>query len=345
MKSVSKSQNYKVKVGLFLLVGIMIMVAGILAIGTMRKSFGSKIDAFAILNDVNGLTKGSNVWFSGVKVGTVKSIDFVENSKVKVTFGIEEESQKYIKKDATVKISTDGLIGNPIVILAGGSPEAEMVVDGYQFRVQQEDSQQEILKTLQENNKNLLAITSDFREIVGRIKSGEGSVGKLLTHDDLYRKLNSTMNTLELASVNARNTTASLATLSNNLNTKGNFVNDIVTDKEIYAHLKQTANTLGETSQTLKETSSSAKAMVANLQQTTNNITTNKNSTLGLLLYDEKAAGNIKRTFQNLESGSSKLDENLEALQHNFLFRRYFRKQKENKRDSLSEVTVLQKLP
>lgn len=345
MKSAAKSQNYKVKVGLFLLFGIIILISGILAIGTMRKSFGSKIDAYAVLNDVNGLTKGSNVWFSGVKVGTVKSIDFVKNSKVKVTFGIEEESQKFIKKDATVKVSTNGLIGNPIIVVAGGTPQAEMVTDGYEFHVQPEESQQEMIKTLQENNKNLLSITSDFKEIVGKIKQGEGSVGKLLTSNDLYEKLNSTMGTLERVAANAQTTTASLATLSKQLNTEGNFVNDIVTDKEIYTNLKQAVNTLGETSRTLKETAVSAKSMVADLQQTTHTIANDKNSTVGVLLHDQKTAQNVRKTLQNLESSSYKLDENLEALQHNFLFRRYFRKKKEEKPDTLSQVTVIEKLP
>ncbi len=174
MKSATRSESYKVKVGIFVVLGIIILVGSILMVGTLRKTFVSKIDAYAVLDDVNGLTKGSNVWFSGVKVGTVKHVDFVENSKVKVTFGIEESSKRFIKKDANVKVSTDGLIGNTIIVLSGGSAEAEEVEDGYQFRVQKEDSQQDMLKTLQENNKNLLAITADFKELVRGIKGGEG---------------------------------------------------------------------------------------------------------------------------------------------------------------------------
>lgn len=57
MKSAPKSNNYKVKVGLFVVLGILILVSGILMIGTMRKTFVNKIDAYAILDDVNGLTR------------------------------------------------------------------------------------------------------------------------------------------------------------------------------------------------------------------------------------------------------------------------------------------------
>jgi len=347
MKSTSRSEAYKVKVGIFVVLGIMILVAGILMVGTLRKTFVSKIDAYAILDDVNGLTKGSNVWFSGVKVGTVKHIDFVENSKVKVTFGIEESSQKFIKKDANVKVSSDGLIGNTIIVISGGSPEAEIVEDGYQFRVLKEDSQQDMLKTLQENNKNLLTITDDLKELVHGIKGGEGSVGKLLTKDDLYQKLNSTLTSLEAATLNAKATTVALAQFSKNLNTQGNFVNDLLTDKQMYGDLKQTVSTLGETSRNLKETSTSAKGMVADLQQTTHKIANDKTSTVGVLLHDPKTANNVRNTLQNLESSTAKLDENMEALQHNILLRRYFRKKKkeEIKPDTSTQVTTLEKMP
>jgi len=54
----------------------------------------------------------------------------------------------------------------------------------------------------------------------------------------------------------------------------------------------------------------------------------NKSSPLGVLLYDEASASHLKSTLKNLESGSEKLDENLRAVQDNFLLRRYFKKRK-----------------
>jgi phospholipid/cholesterol/gamma-HCH transport system substrate-binding protein len=45
-----------------------------------------------------------------------------------------------------------------------------------------------------------------------------------------------------------------------------------------------------------------------------------------MLLNDEQSANNIKITLQNLQSASKKLDEDLEAVQHNFLLRGFFKK-------------------
>ncbi|HRG02519.1 MAG TPA: MCE family protein, partial [Bacteroidia bacterium] len=57
----------------------------------------------------------------------------------------------------------------------------------------------------------------------------------------------------------------------------------------------------------------------------TENLNNNNTSVAGVLLNDESAAVNLKQSLINLESSSQKLNENMEALQHNFLFRRYFK--------------------
>jgi len=47
---------------------------------------------------------------------------------------------------------------------------------------------------------------------------------------------------------------------------------------------------------------------------------------LGALLHDEETAKNLKEMIDNLNTASEKLNEDLEAVQHNFLFRGYFKK-------------------
>jgi phospholipid/cholesterol/gamma-HCH transport system substrate-binding protein len=80
--------------------------------------------------------------------------------------------------------------------------------------------------------------------------------------------------------------------------------------------------------------------MVSGLKKTTeevtSNITNNRKSPVGVLLHDEATAANLKSTIQNLETSTDKLDENMEALQSNFLFRRYFRKQAKAQKDSIT---------
>jgi phospholipid/cholesterol/gamma-HCH transport system substrate-binding protein len=55
-----------------------------------------------------------------------------------------------------------------------------------------------------------------------------------------------------------------------------------------------------------------------------------KNNAIGVLLSDTTFANKLRETLENAESASIKLDENMEAMQHNFLLRGYFKKQKKN---------------
>jgi phospholipid/cholesterol/gamma-HCH transport system substrate-binding protein len=144
-------------VGLFIVLGLVFLIAGILAIGNLHSTFVKKIHVTAIFEDVNGLQAGNNVWFSGVKIGTVNKLSFYGKSQVRVIIKIDEKSQQYVRKDAKVKISTDGLIGNKIVVIYGGTSLASPVEDGDTLGIEASVSSEEMMTTLQENNRNLKA--------------------------------------------------------------------------------------------------------------------------------------------------------------------------------------------
>src|SRR3982074_925458 len=94
-------------VGIFILVGLGLLVAIILIMGGQRKSFSKTIHVTAIFNDVSGLQQGNNLWLAGVKVGTVRKISFSPDSKVVVSMSILSSMQPYIHKDAKAKISSE----------------------------------------------------------------------------------------------------------------------------------------------------------------------------------------------------------------------------------------------
>src|SRR4051812_14880575 len=108
-------------VGLFVVLGILFLFGGILTIGNLHETFKKKINVTTVFKDVNGLQAGNNIWFSGVKVGTVKKLDFIGKSLVRVEMKIDVKAKQFIRKDAKVKISTDGLIGNKIIVIYGGT--------------------------------------------------------------------------------------------------------------------------------------------------------------------------------------------------------------------------------
>lgn len=321
--------------GLFVLAGIAILLAGVFIIGGKDKSFKKTVIASAVFDDINGLAKGSNVWYAGVKIGVVKKVGFVDNG-VLVSFSIEEDVQQKIRKDTKVKLSTDGLIGNKILVLYGGTSASPEIEDGNTLAVENGTGAEEMIATLQQNNKNLLSITNDLKTVSKALAEGKGTMGKLLHDPTINNSLQSAMASLNQAGNNAQVLTANLSTFSKKLNNKGYFLNDIATDTTIVASLKATAAQLNEMSQT-------ASAAVENLNATTSRLNSNK-SAVGVLLNDEAAAVNIQNTLANLQAGTRKLDENMEALQHNFLLRGFFKKRaradEKQMKDSLESAGV-----
>ncbi len=303
-------------VGFFVLLGIVFFVAGILMVGNLHETFKNKMEVTALFDDVNGLQKGNNVWFSGVKIGTVSNLHFYGKSQVEVLIKIETKARQYIREDAMVKISSDGIIGNKILIIYGGTSAAREIQEGDTLGVEKTFSTEDMINTLQENNKNFLAITNDFRVISKGLVAGEGTIGKLLKDDAVYANINATTASLQLASAKAQELVASLATFSANLNKKGTLANELTTDTLVFKSVKATVFQLQQMADT-------ATAFIANLKKAG----TNPNSPIGILLRDETSGARMKETIKNLESSSQKLDEDLKAARSSFLLKGYFKKQ------------------
>ena len=315
-----KQTNNKkaVTVGIFILLGLLILVAGVLTLGGQKNSFQKKLTVRAIFDDVGGLQTGNNVWFSGVKIGTVKKMTFHGGSQVEVIMNIDQKNQLYIRKNAKAKISSEGFIGNKLVVIYGGSMQAPAVEENDALGVEKALSTDEMMSTLQENNKNLLDITNNFKVVSKRLTDGEGSIGKLLTDESLSNNLETTVNGLKQASANAQQLTASLSSYASQLQKEGSLTNDLVTDTVIFNRLRSTVAQLQQTSKTASEVANNFKEVSAKI--------TSNNSPVGVLLNDPQAAADLKTILSNLNSGTEKLDENMEAMQHNFLFRGYFKK-------------------
>ncbi len=316
--SQTKENKKAITVGIFLFVGILIFLLGIFTLGGQRKTFVKSFKLTVIFDDIQGLKVGNNVWFSGVKVGLIKKIEFYGSSQVMVTLNVEEEAHKYIHKDAKASISSDGLIGNKIVVIDGGSPKFPFVEDGDKIAVNTTLSTDDIMKTLQVNNKNLNDITRDFKLLANNLVEGKGTMGALLTDQQIADDFKAIVRNLETTTASTNKMAMELNTFSKKLNTKGGLADDLLTDTEVFARLKTSVNEL-------QKTASSAAALTQNLNKASGKLNQTDNAA-GILLNDEKTADQVRQIMQNLETSSKKLDENMEALQSNFLLRGFFKK-------------------
>jgi phospholipid/cholesterol/gamma-HCH transport system substrate-binding protein len=314
-----EERKRSVIVGIFILISIVIFTVGVLILGGQQNRFESAINLYTVFDDVEGLQKGNNVWFSGVKVGTVKEISFHGQNQVEVTMRIVEDVQQYIRKDSKVKISSEGLIGNKILVIEEGSMDAPVVEPEARLESISTFDTENIMVTLQKNNQNLVDITNDFKEITSRLLQGSGTVGSLLFDSTLANNMKTVVENLEDISANSVMASRALNRFTSKLNNEEGLANQMLTDTVVFSQLRMSARQLQETSETIA-------ALTENLNQATEQLTEKDNS-IGVLLNDEEFSEKLKSTMTNLETGTAKLDENMEALQSNFLFRGYFRRQ------------------
>lgn len=309
-------------VGVFVFLALVIFVLGVMTLGGQKSLFNKGATIYSYFDEVNGLATGNNVWFAGVKIGTVQDINFDKSGKVKVTMNIEKDYLYVIKKDSKAKVGSDGFIGNKLVVLYGGTPSSPVVTDGNTLAVESTPGMEEMMATLQENNRNLLSITTNFKTLSDQLVAGKGTAGRLLNDEKLYTDLQGSIITIKSAASNAQQMIAGVADYTNQLNRKGSLANDLITDTVVFSRLRSTVKQIDALSTKANDVVLSLNRASENVQQKLND----NSSPVGLLLNDKKSAEDIRATIKNLQSSTQKLDENMEALQHNFLLRGFFRK-------------------
>ena len=318
----STGNRRAIVVGIFIVIGLAIFIWAVLTLGSQKNTFERSIGVKTFFQNVNGLQKGNNIWFSGVKVGTIEDVFIIGTGKVEVDMNINEKSVPYIHKNAKAKLSTDGLIGNKIIEIYGGTAQSPQISEGDVLNNDELLSTDEMMATLSKNNDNLLEITNNLKVVSAQMAEGKGSVGKLLKDETFANELIKTVGILKSASTNVQRLTANVNQYTARLNDSGTLANDLVSDTVIFSRLRTTVGKLQQMADKSNEVINSLQGAA----NTVNEGLKNPNTPAGMLLGDEKTAASLKVTMQNLQSASVKLNDDLEAVQHNFLLRGFFRK-------------------
>ncbi|WP_026966014.1 MlaD family protein [Algoriphagus terrigena] len=305
-------------VGIFVFVGIAILVVGVLTLGGQQKKFVKAIQLKTVFDDIGGLQTGNNIWFSGVKIGTVKKINFYGDAQVEVEMNVEEAVVEFIRKDSKATISSDGLIGNKIIVIYGGSTEVAQVEDGDRLESVMPLDTDQMMETLQINNENLVEITGNLKELTGKIAAGKGMVGAAMTDSLLADNFKAIMANLDRAAANSNRVVNDLNTFTAKLNQKGYLFNDLVTDTTIVKELKASMASLNATA-------ANAQQLTLELQKVSEKLSSTDNS-MGMLLNDAEFAESLRSTLENTDSATYNLNKGMEALEYTWPFNKGFKR-------------------
>jgi phospholipid/cholesterol/gamma-HCH transport system substrate-binding protein len=205
------TSGQKIRIGLFVLVGLIVIFLGIFLIGSQKSMFNSTFSVYGVFKNVNGLMVGNNVRFAGINVGVVEGINIVSDSAVRVDLTLNDNVKKFIKKDSKVSIGSDGLMGDKLIVISpGGSTSREEVEGGDKLIAVNPLDVDKIINKLTKVADNAEELTSNLTAIVRDINQGKGSLGKLLKNDKIARDLATTVSSAKTTISNANKTTVTL---------------------------------------------------------------------------------------------------------------------------------------
>jgi len=174
-----KETGNKMRLGIFISVGLLILVAGIYLIGNKQQLFSNTFRISGIFKDINGLQIGNNVRLSGINVGVIGNIEIIADTAVRVDMVIEDKVRKFIKKDSQANIGSDGLMGSKMLTIIPGTSGKKVIQDGDFIETTAPVSIDNILLNLEIASINAIDITDYLSAIMLNIRSGKGAIGKI----------------------------------------------------------------------------------------------------------------------------------------------------------------------
>lgn len=317
-----KTTSQKIRLGLFVIIGLLIFILAIYFIGDKEKMFGKTNHLKTVFNNVNGLQLGNSVRYSGISVGTVRGIEMINDTSIRVDMIIDKAIFPYIKKDAVATISSDGLVGNMIISIIPGKGNESSVDPGDEISSNNRIRTEDMMNTLNVTNENAAKLTANLLKITNEIIEGKGTLGLLLNDTLMSKDLRETMRYLKSTTKKTSETVTKIDQLVTSLDKSDNTIG-VIKDPVVANKIKNMVTNLDQSTIELNKVISHLDATILNLKE--------GKGTINYLSNNPELVQKIDSTMTNINDASFKLNQNMEALKHNFLFRGYFKKQEKEK--------------
>ena len=318
-----QSNSQKLNLGLFVILSTIILIAALYFVGNRQNLFGKTFRISAVFNNVNGLQPGNNIRYSGINIGTVKNIFMINDTTIVVDMIVEDKFLKHLKKNAVAAIGSDGLVGSMVINIAPHKNISIPLIPGDTIKSYSKISTTDMLETLNTTNDNAALLISDFLKITTAINQGKGTLGMLITDPETASNVKQTVENLKKSSEDASKTIREVKNIVMAINYDESLAAVLLSDTISASKLRSIITNLDKTSVEIDSMFYNLNSLISNVK--------NGDGALNYIVNDTILVKNIDETVKNIKEGSNRLNENLEALKHNFLFRRYFKRQERQK--------------
>jgi len=282
-----KKVSHKIRLGIFISLGILIFILAIYFIGEKQQLFRSTFRLSGVFKDVAGLQVGNNVRLSGINVGTIDNISIISDTSVKVIILVDENIRQFIKKDAVAGIGSEGLMGNKVLVISPGTGAEKTIENDDVITTSQPIDVDDIMKSLKSTMDNTAYITGDLAKIATNIESGKGTIGRLMMDKTWREDIQSTIINLKDGSVGFRT-----------------FMEKTI---ELDSMLVRLNKTIDNTA-----------SITYDLSRITNNIQSGEGM-IGKLLMDQSMGQNLDSTLINLKNSLAEFEIFMKKAQNSWL--------------------------
>jgi len=213
--------------------------------------FEDKVIYQAYFANVNGLVSGAPVWISGVEVGNVASMEFVNIDSARqilVKIRIVKKVQKMITTDAKVMIGTIGLLGDKYIEITPGTLTNPVLKEGEFIPTASAGDLSAVLEQSEGAMIQMKGLLGNLDTLTGRINTGEGTVGQLFRDDKLYFEMTKLMSSMTVLvdglQKNQERIVGSIESVATNLDTittrvekNSGTIGKLLTDPGLYDNL------------------------------------------------------------------------------------------------------------
>lgn len=272
------SLSRDIKVGIFVLTGLLCIGIVIFLIGDEKQLFTGREYYKTAFSDVQGLKRGAPVRMGGINVGTVEGVGYGDNAKdtvIYVQISIVEREAARIRTDTVASIAGKGLLGDKMLELSVGDPKKPVLPPGSVIKNEEPRDFTEMLDSLSrvstkvervvtnlestskelasdEFHEDVRGITHSLSNILKTIDEGDGYAKRLLADPKEAERLSRVVGNLEQTSAELSRAARGVGTILERVQTGPGLAHDLVYKDEASRTLAQLGGAADEFSTTLR---------------------------------------------------------------------------------------------
>jgi phospholipid/cholesterol/gamma-HCH transport system substrate-binding protein len=274
MMGAQMNRSRDIKVGLFVLAGLLFSALVIFLIGDERRFFNSSIRINTTFSDVQGLKAGAPVRMGGIDVGTVKKVGYKKGSidnTIYVELDIVKDEAARIRKDSIARVAAKGLLGDKMVeitkglspetVPAGGDIRGEEPTDllgiAQGMTTKASDALGNISRVTESLadeglHRDIRGTAASMNKLLNDVTNGEGYPRKFLTDKDEAQRISDTLKNIERASAELTLTLSEVRGVVTRVKAGPGFAHEMIYGDGPQKEIAQFGLAAGEVATTLK---------------------------------------------------------------------------------------------